>query len=36
MKTILRYFILFCIAVGFFACSTISNLTKMKESKVQI
>ena len=36
MKTILRYFILFCIAVGFFACSTISNLTKMKESKVRI
>ena len=36
MKTILRYFILFCIAAGFFACSTISNLTKMKESKVQI
>ena len=36
MKKILRYFILFCIAVGFFACSTISNLTKMKESKVQI
>ena len=36
MKTILRYFILFCIAVGFFACSTISNLTKLKESKVQI
>ena len=36
MKKTLRYFILFCIAVGFFACSTISNLTKMKESKVQI
>ena len=36
MKKILRYFILFCIAVGFFACSTISNLTKLKESKVQI
>ena len=36
MKTILRYFILFCIAVGFFACSTISNLTKLKESKVRI
>ena len=36
MNKILRYFILFCIAVGFFACSTISNLTKMKESKVQI
>ena len=36
MKKFLRYFILFCIAVGFFACSTISNLTKMKESKVQI
>ena len=36
MKTIHRYFILFCIAVGFFACSTISNLTKMKESKVRI
>ena len=36
MKTIIRNVVVFGIMVGLFACSTTTNLHKMKESKVQI
>ena len=36
MKTIIRNVVVFGIMVGLFACSTTTNLHKMKEPKVRI